>query len=133
MAKRMHAGLAFPKTVKRRKKGADDVALDKLENKEVVKRSESRCEVTLHELTFPATKSQPAMMVMMRCTRRATQVHHMIGGRGKRGKGISAFREHKQHVCYRCHQDITGDVGGKRLLREGGSVPLWTDHYRRVK
>ena len=68
-----------------------------------------------------------------RCLRVATQVHHMIGGRGKRGRGISALAEHKQAVCDVCHEEITGGIGGKKLMRIGGDVPLWTDFYRGVR
>ena len=53
----------------------------------------------------------------------------MIGGWGKRARGNSVLAGHKQHVCARCHQDITGHV----LQRVGGPVPVWTDHYRRVR
>ena len=67
------------------------------------------------------------------CIRRAVHVHHMIGGRWKRGIGISALAEHKQHVCDSCHRDITGDVGGRKLLRLGRQVPMWTDRYKRVR
>lgn len=68
-----------------------------------------------------------------RCHRAAVHVHHMIGGHGKRGIGISALAEHKQHVCEQCHLDIGGGVGGRKLHRVGGIVPCWTDHYERTR
>ena len=68
-----------------------------------------------------------------RCVNRASQVHHMIKGQGRRGIGRSALAYHKQHVCAICHADIEGGVGGKKLIRIGGTVPRWTDTYRRVR
>ena len=64
----------------------------------------------------------------------AIQVHHMISGRGRRNVGLSASAEHQQHVCAQCHRDITGGIGGRRLvLRPAGPVPVWTDQYERVR
>ena len=117
-------GLAFPKTRKRlQTKRQADRARDKAENVKVVTRSGGRCEV--REVVFRG-------YLPLRCPFWATQVHHMIGGHGKRARGISGLAEHKQHVCDRCHLDITGDIGGKKLKRIGGVVPLWTDPYERM-
>ena len=114
--KRMHVG-------KSRK--AIRSSKDRSESRLVRLRSEGRCEV----LFEPDGRHHDDP----RCNFMASQVHHMIGGRGRRGIGISALKEHKQHVCDDCHRDITGDVGGKKLIRQGGAVPMWTDHYRRVR
>lgn len=122
MAKRITTGQPFPKVKKHRRKGADDAALDKAESKLVRERSGGRCEVW--EFTC---------RMLLQCRRRAVHVHHMIGGRGKRGIGLSALKEHKQDVCEQCHLDITGDVGGKRLKRVGDVLPRWTDYYERVR
>lgn len=67
----------------------------------------------------------------MRCFRPATQIHHMIGGWKRRGRGMSAQADRKQHVCDACHRAITGDVGVK-LKRVGGPVPHYSDCYERV-
>lgn len=87
------------------------------------KRSGGRCEV--RELQG---------MTSVRCGRGAIEVHHMIGGRGKRGRGASATAECKQHVCTACHQDITGGIGGRRLilLAAPGDVPNYLDVYMRA-
>jgi len=98
--------------------------VDRAESKKVRKRSYGRCEV-LRMLGVSA--------YAVRCWRPADHVHHMISGRGKRGIGKSALAEHKQHVCAQCHLDIGGDIGGKKLERIGGDIPLWTDRYKRVK
>lgn len=106
---------------------------DRAENKFVKERSGGRCEVV--EIVRVGNDAEARLGFstgLFRCNRRATQVHHMIGGNGKRGRGISALAKHKQHVCDECHLLITGYIGGKKLWREGGMVPLWTDRYRVV-
>lgn len=105
------------------KKKANQAA-DRKSNKAVKERSGGRCEVKV--------LSEVLAEWHWRCQRAATQVHHLIGGRGKRGIGISALAEHKQHVCDQCHLAITGDIGGKKLIRVGGVIPHWTDRYKRV-
>lgn len=99
-------------------------ALDTAGSDQVRARSEGRCEVHWFGVSG---------RIEYRCDRRAVHVHHMIGGRGKRGIGVSALAEHKQHVCDECHREIGGDVGGKTLKRIGGVVPHWTDRYARVE
>ena len=114
-------GVPCPKVRKRiRTKKDADKALDKAENKKVPKRSGGRCEVHVQVLDG-----------VLRCWNVATQIHHMIGGWGKRGRGRSALRDHKQHVCEGCHRSITGDIGGKKLIRVGGVIPHYTDCYKR--
>ena len=125
--------LAFPKprpvALERQDRRAQRLKLDRAENEKVRSRSMGQCEVMVHQLTFAATKSQPAYIVLSRCQRRGHQTHHMIGGWGKRARGISILAEHKQYVCQRCHDDIGGHV----LQRIGGDPPRWTDAYRRLK
>lgn len=122
--------IGFPKP-KPSKRAHPDAALDTRESKKVKKRSrsdlwpEGQCEIwEAHPL---------GILPAIRCHRAMTQVHHMIGGRGKRGIGPSALKEHKQATCDPCHRDITGDVGGRRLERVGGVVPLFSDPYRRIR
>lgn len=122
-------GLAFPKTGKRiRTKKATWAAVDKAENATVPERSGWRCEVVTAYIS-PRGNVCP----QRRCENRATQIHHMIGGRGRRGIGESALAERKQHVCDACHLGITGDLGGKKLKRIGGVVPHFTDCYERLR
>jgi len=119
--------LKFPKGTPRKEAKAARVkarvSIDRLESAKVKERSGGRCEVVV----------KYRGMEPYRCGHRAAHVHHMIGGRGRRGVGISALSIYQQHVCVRCHQDIGGKIGGKKLLRVGGYVPFWTDQYRRVK
>ena len=121
----------------RAKRRTAQARLEREENAKVKARSEGRCEVfvvgkrgwKVQVIEYLETGRRPDG----RCPLRATQVHHMISGRGRRGVGLSLFAEAKQHVCSSCHQDITGDVGGKRLIRVGAAVPHYTDCYRRVR
>lgn len=117
----------FPKVGKRIRTHRDaDKALDRKESAKVKERSGGRCEVwERDEQMFGWGNS--------RCKRAATQVHHMMGGRGVRGRGESALAIRKQHLCDQCHLDITGDIGGKRLKRIGGMVPHYTDVYERIQ
>lgn len=118
------ANVQFPKPRpakldKADRKSARD-AKDKAENAKVKARSGGRCEVMEVCFGLPMSKQ---------CQRRGNQTHHMIGGWGKRARGISILAEHKQWVCQRCHDDIGGHV----LQRIGGDPPKWTDCYARVK
>ena len=121
---------AYPKpekgTAQREKRRRHHVrmSLDVVESNQVRARSGGQCEVRWLGATGQGES---------RCLHLATQVHHMIGGHGRRARGISMFAEHKQAVCDPCHLGITGDIGGKKLVRIGGVVPHWTDSYRRVK
>lgn len=87
-------------------------ALDERESKRVKLRSGGRCEAVIDTL---------------RCNRRASQMHHMIGGWGKRARGPSVLAEHKQHVCTLCHHQITNHL----ITRIGSAVKRWTDGYMR--
>ena len=110
-----------PKETKRiRTMKDEDKTIDRRESAKVRVRSGGQCEVWEH-----------AGQVGARCQRRAVHVMHLIGGRGKRGRGISALAEHKLHGCATCHRAIDGDIGGKTLKRIGGVIPRWTDTYRR--
>ena len=123
----------FPKVVKRlRTKRAADQALDKAESQAVRIRSEGRCEVEEVCRSFVDVDAVGVVLVA-RCARRAEHVMHLIGGRGTRGRGLSALKEHKLHGCARHHREIDGDLGGKKLKRIGGVVPLWTDPYQLVR
>lgn len=95
------------------------LATDEDESAKVKVRSGGRCEVVWFGRKARTVK---------RCDKFAAQLHHMIGGWGKRARGKSILAEHKQHVCNDCHPLITGHV----LRRIGGDVPLWTDEYERV-
>jgi hypothetical protein len=90
---------AFPKSrplmAERDDKRAADEARDKAESRKVKARSRGRCEVTIGGA---------------RCTSRAGEVHHHIGGWKLRGRGSSALAENKTHACGPCHRLITGNV-----------------------
>lgn len=90
-------------------------ARDEAENTQVRARSRRQCEAVIAGVG--------------QCMRGAYQIHHMVGGWGKRARGISVLTKHKQHLCQRCHEDI----GAHILQRIGGPVPLWTDTYRKVR
>jgi hypothetical protein len=88
--------------------------VDERESKKVRKRSGGQCEIRI--------------VRRPRCRKRAWQIHHMIGGWGKRARGPSLLAKHKQHVCNDCHPLLTGNV----LKRRGGPIPIWTDTYERL-
>lgn len=114
--------LPLPKVTRRVTRKQERLAADRKGSQEARKRSEGRCEVVFMLSIGPR-----------RCFADATQVHHMIGGRGKRGYGISALAEHKQHVCDGCHKDLTPGIGGAKFYRIGGDIPRWDDTYKVIK
>ena len=113
MAKRMHtAQFAKPRPAKLERadrKTAREKA-DKAESDKVKARSGGRCEMRVDRA-----------VANLRCQRRAVHIHHMIGGWGKRARGISTLAANKLHLCNRCHSDIHAHV----LVPDG-------DHFRRV-
>lgn len=118
-------GLRFPKVGKRmRTQRQIDAALDRTESAQVKIRSGGQCEVRWFGETG---------RIEYRCQHVATQVHHMIGGHGRRARGLSVYATAKQHVCDACHLAITGDLGGKKLRRIGGPVPHYQDVYERCR
>lgn len=89
-------------------KAKDDRAtLDEEESDKVRKRSKGVCEIVVDG---------------KRCKRKALHVHHRKGGNGRRGRGDSALAKHKDHVCFKCHEQI-----GKQLRHVRGH------NYRRVE
>ena len=81
--------IMYPKPAKTRKQAQSArrralEARDTAESVKVHERSGGRCELTV---------------LGWRCTRRATEVHHLIGGSGRRGVGLSALASHKIHLC----------------------------------
>lgn len=95
------------------------VTTDKAEDKAVKARSKGQCEV------FVVGNG--------RCGKKATSIHHMLSGWGRRARGESALAIRKQHVCdgpTGCHRLITGHV--LRLLVDG-DLPRFDDAYERVK
>lgn len=116
--------LAFPKFVRplaldREARKQSQIDLDVLGSQEARHRANGQCEIQVL-LTGGMAK---------RCTRKGYHTHHMIGGHGRRGRGISALAKHKQITCARCHSDITQHI----LQHIGGKLPLWTDKYRRIR
>lgn len=117
-----YSACAIPKGRPAKLEKADRVrereTADERENVKVRARSGGQCEVYERRRR------------LSRCKRRAFQIHHMIGGWGRRARGKSLLAKHKQHVCADCHSDITGHV----LMRRGDHVdPLYTDWYERAK
>ena len=85
--------LAFPKPipqfVERQQRRACQQARERLENANVRARSGGRCEVVLGET---------------RCRKAGREVHHLLGGHGRRGRGDSVLATHKVHTCLDHHR-----------------------------
>ena len=77
--------------------------IDRTERLTCKQRSGGRCEVQV--LTGPQS-----LWNFVRCTRRASENHHLIGGSGRRGKGMSILAAHRLAVCSICHHEITNHV-----------------------
>jgi hypothetical protein len=91
------------------------LAADERESKKARKRANGRCEIVV--------------IGEGRCSRRDSQTHHMLSGRGRRLTEHGIRAEHKQRACDRCHQEITRHL----LQRVGDVVPHYTDKYERAK
>ena len=84
---------AFPKPcpliLERQQRRACQQARERQENATVRQRSGGRCEVVLG-----AT----------RCRKRGREIHHLLGGHGRRGRGASVRATHKVHACVAHHR-----------------------------
>jgi hypothetical protein len=91
-----------PKLLYQREVKAGVATLDKQERAKVRQRSGGRCEVRI----------DPPFMFLapLRCDRRASENHHLLGGIGRRNRGRSILAEHRLDVCVTCHREITGHV-----------------------
>ena len=90
-----------PKLLDQRHAKADVAKIDRAENAKVKARSKGQCEVRTKDYWL----QRP-----LRCNLRASQVHHLISGIGRRNRGASIKAAHKLHVCDRCHSEIHGHV-----------------------
>ena len=97
-----------PKLLEKRQAKADLAKIDRDENTKVKARSGGRCEVlvVLASATWQAARKD----AMGRCPLRASHVHHLISGIGRRNVGKSITADAKLHVCERCHSEIHGHV-----------------------
>lgn len=92
----------------------DREQIDKAESAKVKARSGGRCEVTIGGV---------------RCMRRASEVHHHLGGWGRRGRGDSALAEQNARVQrpspadYRTRPDACAREYLSRILRLTGGAP----------
>jgi hypothetical protein len=111
--------LAFPKPTphilaKRATRAAQN-AEDRRQRKLCHLRSGSRCEVIIAHF-----RPERSSLTYERCRKRATQNHHLIGGRGRRNVGQSILAQHRLDTCSECHQ----------LINAGLLIPLFRDpHY----
>ena len=80
--------LAFPKPLpqmlEREERRARQRARERVENAKVRRRSGGRCEVVLDD---------------RRCRKSGREIHHLLGGHGRRGRGESLLATHKVHAC----------------------------------
>ena len=97
-----------PRLLDQREKKAEQAAVERAENMKVRKRSGRRCEAMERFECFD--RFFGSVFTDLRCRRYASQIHHLLGGNGRRGKGESALAENKQHVCAECHLEITRHV-----------------------
>ena len=79
----------FPQVFERQARRACQQVRERLENAKVKERSGGRCEVVLGET---------------RCRKAGREVHHLLGGHGRRGRGDSVLATHKVHACLDHHR-----------------------------
>jgi hypothetical protein len=79
----------FPQVFERQARRTCQQARERQENSKVRARSGGRCEVVLGET---------------RCRKAGREIHHLLGGHGRRGRGDSALATHKVHTCVAHHR-----------------------------
>ena len=119
-----YSGFAFPKqrvkALEQQDKATALESKDKAENAKARKRAKGHCEVI---------EPCPIGGGMVRCLRKDTQTHHLIGGIGRRNKGKSILADYKLRVCDQCHDDITRKI----LQPTTAEHTAATVRYRRVR
>lgn len=76
-------------------------SIEERENKKVKARSKGQCEVR---------ERYTDSVVPYRCLRAAREIHHFLGGMGRRGVKESALAQNKLHVCSQDHDLITRHI-----------------------
>ena len=104
---------ALSQRLERRRRKAQRDTLDRRESEKVKLRSGGRCEAWV--------------VGQGRCKARATEVHHLLGGRGRRGRGHSVAALHKQNLCGSHHRQITAHA--LVIWPVPGELPAWNDPY----
>ncbi len=79
----------FPQILERQQRRTCQQARDRRENAKVRQRSGGQCEVVLDKT---------------RCRKPGHDIHHLVGGHGRRGRGASALATHKVQACLDHHR-----------------------------
>lgn len=88
-----------PALLEKRERHAKIRTTDDTERRKCHLRSQGQCEVR-----------EQCGKALIRCKRRASQNHHLLGGIGRRNRGRSVLAAHRLQVCERCHTEITAHV-----------------------
>lgn len=104
----------IPRVIEKAKAHAVLESADERGNAEARKRAAGHCEIHV-------VGEAP-------CRKRDQHTHHMIAGRGKRGKGESANAGRKQRACNDHHRAIHHSL----IRRIGDVMPHYTDKYERI-
>jgi len=118
-----------PRLLEKRDKQAATNALDRAENAKVKQRSGGQCEVLT--VTTRLKSDFWICVTPRRCHLRASHVHHLISGIGRRNVGRSITAECKLHVCDRCHEEIHGHV--LKPVNDYEKEAAATVRYERIK
>ena len=92
-----------PRALEREDKAKALAAKDKAENAKVKARSGGKCEVVEEYWLCFSIRHRG-------CSARASEIHHLKGGSGRRNRGDSIKAAWKLHVCRRCHEAVTRHV-----------------------
>lgn len=87
-----------PRREVKRQKDNQKKALARKQQAEVFARSRGQCELCEAELG-------------VRCTYPATDIHHLLGGHGRRNVGESALAKNLIHICREHHRDTHDRIG----------------------
>jgi hypothetical protein len=117
-----------PRLLEKRQARADRDRIDREERAKVRARSGGQCEVRIYDYyAFERTGR-----FSERCSRRASENHHLLGGIGRRNRGRSILSAHRLDVCKRCHDDITGKVLVPCVTQDQAECAATVRYERRV-
>jgi len=98
-----------PRALEKQARKRAKQSVEDRENKRVRERSKGQCEVR-HIYNWMDLSLRHGSTRCSPCQRRASEIHHMLGGSGRRGVGESAKAENKLHLCGPCHDLITRHI-----------------------
>ena len=94
-----------PRALDKKDRATRKQNIEDREDKKVKTRSQGQCEARVAYIAVGTD-----LVVARRCVRRAGEIHHLLGGIGRRGVKESALAQNKLHLCGICHDLVTRHI-----------------------